>query len=104
MDPRAGLDTEVRGKIPCLCRGSNLGYTILLTHNCLYNPLLQRNSFTFFILLKLILVYNKLIDIMSIYFYDFREVNFLFILFTDRFPSVYLYGIIYMVKFFTCNC
>jgi hypothetical protein len=24
VDPRAGLDTEVRGKILCLCRGSNL--------------------------------------------------------------------------------
>jgi hypothetical protein len=25
MDHRAGLDTEVIGKIPCLCWGSNLG-------------------------------------------------------------------------------
>jgi hypothetical protein len=24
MDPRAGLDTQARGKILCLCRGSNL--------------------------------------------------------------------------------
>jgi hypothetical protein len=24
VGPRAGLDTEVRGKILCLCRGSNL--------------------------------------------------------------------------------
>jgi hypothetical protein len=24
VSPRAGLDTEVRGKIPCLCPGSNL--------------------------------------------------------------------------------
>jgi hypothetical protein len=24
MGPRAGLDTEARGKILCLCRGSNL--------------------------------------------------------------------------------
>jgi hypothetical protein len=24
VGPRAGLDTEVRGKISCLCRGSNL--------------------------------------------------------------------------------
>jgi len=29
VGPRAGLDTEVRGKIFCLCRGSNLDSPIV---------------------------------------------------------------------------
>jgi hypothetical protein len=27
--PRAGQDTEARGKIPCLCRGSKLGCLVV---------------------------------------------------------------------------
>jgi hypothetical protein len=29
VDPRDGLNTEVRGKISCLCRGSNLDGTVI---------------------------------------------------------------------------
>jgi hypothetical protein len=29
VGPRAGLDTEVRGKISCLCRGSNLDRSVV---------------------------------------------------------------------------
>jgi hypothetical protein len=29
MGPRAGLDTEARGKILCLCRGSNLDRAVV---------------------------------------------------------------------------
>jgi hypothetical protein len=29
VDPRAGLDTQARGKILCPCRGSNLDRTVV---------------------------------------------------------------------------
>jgi hypothetical protein len=35
VGPRAGLDAEVRGKILCLCRGSNPGRPVRSQTRCL---------------------------------------------------------------------
>jgi hypothetical protein len=47
VGPRAGLDTKVRGKILCLCRGSNLDRPVfqsVATSSPIFSPYLEENT------------------------------------------------------------